>query len=88
MKLKKQFRLADIYRYVALKYSDSRLNRDYTPNVMGIESFYCDSKLTLIQVNGHSYFVEEGEDGLRDIVRQINKQLVNSRTPNKQLQIV
>ena len=84
MKLKKQFRLYDIYRYVALKYGEMR-NTNYIPFIKGIEDFYCDSKMTIIQVNGHSYFVEEGEEGLREIVRVINKQLGNCHKPDRKI---
>ena len=82
MKLKKQFRLYDIYRYVALKYGEMR-NANYIPFVKGIEDFYCDSKMTIVQCNGHSYFVEEGEEGLREIVKAINKQLGNCHKPGR-----
>lgn len=80
MKLKKQFRLYDIYRYIALKYGEMR-NANYIPFVRGIEDFYCDSKMTIIQVNGHTYTVEEGEEGLREIVKAVNKQLGNCHKP-------
>lgn len=86
MKLKKQFRLYDIYRYVALKYGNFNNDTGYMPYVRGIEQFYCDSKMTLIQVNGHTYIVEEGEEGLREIVRAINKQLGNCAKPGKKIQ--
>ena len=74
MKLKRQFRLYDIYRYVALKTNE-------IPNVMGINDFYCNSEMSIIQVNGRTYVVEEGEEGLREIVRCINKQLGNCSKP-------
>ena len=74
---KKQFRLYDIYRYVCVGRDEGEI-----PNVFGIESFYCNADLTLMQVNGHTY-TANNEDELRKCVYEINKQLGNCSVPGR-----
>lgn len=78
MKLKKQFRLYDIYRYHTIGRELGEI-----PNVIDIETFYLDTKLTLMQVNGRTYVIENGEEGLREIVKMVNKMLGNCEKPGR-----
>ena len=80
MKSKKQFRLFDIYRYLAL---------DEESNIKGIVS-YVVTKSGCIQIQFHdniiiptSTFFYNNEKELHEIVKQVNKALNNCDKPGK-----
>lgn len=82
MKSKKQFRLFDIYRYLALG-EESKIK--------GIVS-YVVTKSGCIQIQFHdniiiptSTFFYNNEKELREIVKQVNKALHNCNKPGKKV---
>lgn len=82
MKSKKQFRLFDIYRYLALGEES---------NIKGIKS-YVVTKSGCIQIQFHdniiiptSTFFYNNEKELREIVKQVNKALHNCNKPGKKI---
>lgn len=86
MKVKKQFRLYDIYRYLSTEHFD---------NIKGISSFYCIKKdntftihiyyvnKSLTALEGFASYTTMTEVGLRNIVKEVNKMLGNCRKPGK-----
>ena len=78
-KIKKQFRLYDIYRYAAT---------GMMSEIEGIHSYECNRDATAITVRFGTYaaskfWFPKNEDELREVVREVNRRLNNCQKPGK-----
>lgn len=78
-RVKKQFRLYDVYRYAATGIESK---------IEGIHSYECNKDATTLTVRFGEYAVSKfwfprDEKELRDVIREVNKRLNNCAKPGK-----